>query len=53
MLFLCGRLHLNNTVRKISALGYPLNLLTVYIFLWTAPNPLLDNIKFESADPAL
>jgi len=36
----------DTTVRKISALGNPLDLLTAYVILWTAPNQLSANLKF-------
>jgi len=28
-------------------------MVTAYVILWTAPNQLSANLKFESADPAL
>jgi len=36
----------------MSALGNPPDLLTAYVFLWTAPNQLSANLKCESADPS-
>jgi len=33
--------------------GQPPDLLTTYVFLWTAPNQLSANLKFKSAYPAL
>jgi len=41
------------TVRKISTLGNPLDLLTAYVFLWTAPNANQLSTSLKFADPAL